>query len=99
MQNDSCIQNDFCAIVLRGPENYLSGVGLLHIYAALLCFSSFLPGDLYLSVEYCYFVKGEHYFLRVGSKFAEGERCSVKGERCSVKGERCPVKGERETRC
>ena len=41
VQNDSCIQNDFCAIVLRGPENYLSAVGLLHIYAALLCFSSF----------------------------------------------------------
>ena len=51
VQNDSCIQNDFCAIVLGGPESYLSGAGLLHIYAALLCFSSFLLGDLYLSAE------------------------------------------------
>ena len=44
-------KNDFGAIVLRGPENYLNEVGLLHIYAALLCFSSFLPGDRYLSAE------------------------------------------------
>ena len=44
-------KNDFGANVLRGPENYLNDVGLLYICAALLCFSSFLPGDLYLSAE------------------------------------------------
>ena len=44
-------KKDFGAILLRGPQNYPNDVGLFCIYAALLCFSSFLPGDLYLSAE------------------------------------------------